>query len=104
MNEKDINEVYPVLLACNNNNIEMIKLLIEYANKNNIILKLNEENESRNYALLLAFNKNNTEMAKLFFDYADKYNIILNLNNKSKNGNSPLYGLVKIIILKWLNY
>ncbi|OUM63124.1 hypothetical protein PIROE2DRAFT_10437 [Piromyces sp. E2] len=33
---------YPLLSACNNNNIEMIQLLLDYANKNDITLEYEE--------------------------------------------------------------
>jgi len=34
---------YPLLVACDKNNNEMVQLLIDYANKNNIILELYEK-------------------------------------------------------------
>ena len=34
---------YLLLIACINKNIDMIKLFIDYANKNNIILNINEK-------------------------------------------------------------
>jgi len=43
LNEKDKDGFYPLLKATTKNNIELIKLLMDYANKNKIILKLNEK-------------------------------------------------------------
>ena len=34
----DPNKTYPLLWAIYNNNVEMVKLIIDYANKNNILL------------------------------------------------------------------
>eukprot|EP00833_Pecoramyces_ruminatium_P008837 jgi/Orpsp1_1/1182869/evm.model.c7180000082990.1 len=42
-NIKDEKGNYPLLLAIYKNNIEIVKLLIEYANQHQIILKLNEK-------------------------------------------------------------
>ena len=43
MNKKNKNGNYPLLFTISENNIEMIHLLIDYANNNNIKLKLNEK-------------------------------------------------------------
>jgi len=43
MNEKNQDGSYPLLEAIYNNNIEIVQLLIEYANQHQIILKLNEK-------------------------------------------------------------
>jgi len=63
---------YPFLWACYNNKIEIVKLLIEYASKNNIILKLNEINKSGNYILLCVCDKSNIDIVELLIDYANK--------------------------------
>jgi len=49
VNEKDNNGDYPLLSACRNNNSEMIKLIIDYANENKIKLKINEKNNNGLY-------------------------------------------------------
>jgi len=59
----------PLLYACGKNNIEIVQLLIDYANKNNIILELNEKDKDGNYPLLYACYKNNIEMVQLFINY-----------------------------------
>jgi len=53
---------YPFLLACNKNNIEMIHLLKDYADKNNIILELNEKDQYGNYHNKNNYNNNNNNI------------------------------------------
>jgi len=79
LNKKDRNGNYVLLKAINKKNIEIIKLLIEYANENNIILDLNEKNKYRYYPILEAINKNNIEIIKLLILYANKNNIAFNI-------------------------
>ena len=43
INKKNNNENNLLILATRINNIEIVKLLIEYANKNKIILELNDK-------------------------------------------------------------
>ena len=45
INKKNNNGDYTVNCAAINNNVKMSNILIEYANKHHIILKLNEQNE-----------------------------------------------------------
>jgi len=42
---------YPLLLAIIHSNIEMVQLLMDYANKNNIVLKINEKNKNEYFPL-----------------------------------------------------
>jgi len=49
LKEKSKNENYPLLVACYHEDIEIAKLLIEYANDNNILLDLNEKTNKGNY-------------------------------------------------------
>jgi len=51
LNYENINGVYPLLETIIKNNSEMVKLLMEYANKNRTILKLNEKDNDGNYPL-----------------------------------------------------
>ncbi len=53
------------------------QLLIDYANKNIIILELNEKDQDRNNQLLIVTIKNNIEMIQLLMNYMFKFN-----NNK----------------------
>jgi len=59
----------------------MVNLLIEYANKNGIILNLNKKENIEESSFILACRKNNNEMDKLMIDYAKKNDIILKLDN-----------------------
>jgi len=45
------NEHYPLLIYIANNDNEMINLLMEYANKHNIILELNGKNNKGQYPI-----------------------------------------------------
>jgi len=106
--KKVFGDFYPLLLACENNNIEMVQLLIDYANKINIILELNKKDSNGNYPLLWACNNNNIEMVQLIIDYANENNIVLEMlemNEKKKHLEIiHFYWPVKIIILRWFNY
>jgi len=85
INNKTKNGDYPLLKAIDKNKIEIVKIFIEYANKNNIIIKFNNEKEKKNinYSLMYSIKqKRNIEIIKLFIEYANKNNIILELNKK----------------------
>jgi len=58
---------YP-LYAISRNDIEIFKLLIEYANQHQIILELNEKNENGYYPLLEAIDYNNIDIVKLLIE------------------------------------
>jgi len=77
----DIIHFYGVLKK---NNTEMTKLLIEYANKNNIILELNEKDKDVIYPLIWSIDINNIEITKLLIEYANKNNILLKFYEKDK--------------------
>eukprot|EP00833_Pecoramyces_ruminatium_P008659 jgi/Orpsp1_1/1182691/evm.model.c7180000082261.1 len=66
-------------------------MLIEYANKNDIVLEINERNTSNGWFPFIwaAYNKN-INMVKLFIDYANKNNITININEITNNKNSSL--------------
>jgi len=40
LNDKDNNDIYPILKAVDNNNMKIVQLLIEYLNKNIFILQM----------------------------------------------------------------
>jgi hypothetical protein len=90
-NEKD-KEIgnYPLLESVVINNVEIVNIIIEYANKNSITLNINEKNKNGNYPLLYATDKNNTEIVKILIDYANKNNILLDINEKNNKGLYPL--------------
>jgi len=81
LNKKNRNGDSSIMIAIHNNNIEIVKLLMDYANKHNIILQLNEKNEDGN-SIMQAINNDNTEIVKLLMEYADNHNIVLELNEK----------------------
>jgi len=78
--------MYPLLKAIENDNIEIVKLIINYANENNIILQLNDKDDSGFYPILSAIIKDDLEILKLIIDYAKKNNIILDINEKDNCG------------------
>jgi len=65
LNDQNINDNYPFLLVNKNNNTEMVKLIIEYANHHKIILKINEMSKKKEYPLLLTTINNIIEIVKL---------------------------------------
>jgi len=60
----------------------MVQLLIDYADKNKIILELNEKDNDGDFPLLWACRENNIEIIQLLINYANENNIILELNEK----------------------
>jgi len=56
----------------------MVELLIDYADKNNIILELNKKDRYGNYPFLKAKSYNNTRIVELLTNYSPKNNISLN--------------------------
>ena len=94
INEKNIQEWYPLLYATCNNNIEKVHLLIDYANKNNIVLELNNRNLQGNNPLIWAIIRNNIEMVQLLIDYANKNDIVLEINKKNDDGVNPIFSAI----------
>jgi len=78
-----------------NNNLEMAELIINYANSNNIILKINELDMNKNYPFLLCIIKNNIDMAKLIINYSIKNSIKLSINEKNNFNYNPLLCSIK---------
>jgi len=79
----EVDNIYrnsPLLWGITYNNTTMVKSIIDYANKNNIILKLNENNYDKLDTLLLTILKNNIDIFKLIIDYINKNDIILKLS------------------------
>ncbi|ORX76179.1 hypothetical protein BCR32DRAFT_284430 [Anaeromyces robustus] len=50
-----------IVVSISKSNIEITKLLIDYANKNNLLLNINEKDKDRNYPLLLILINNNKD-------------------------------------------
>jgi len=86
INNKTKTNSYPFLRAISLNNIKIVKLLMDYANKYNIVLKINEKDVNGNSSLKLSITNNNIEIVKLLIRYANEHKIILNINEKNKNG------------------
>jgi len=64
LNNKNEMGYYPLLSAVSVNSIEIVKLLMEYVNKNNLILEINEKN-SNGCSPLLSISK---EIEKIQMD------------------------------------
>jgi len=73
----------PFLYDTNNDYIEMNLFIIDYANKNNITLNINDKNKDEWYLLLHEINYDNDKMVRLIIDYCKRNNIILNIKNKN---------------------
>ena len=54
--------------------------MIEYANKNNIILELNNKFQCENSPIIDIIYSNNIEMLKLLFEYAENHKVLINLD------------------------
>jgi len=69
--------------AVENNNVEMIKIFIDYADDHDIIIDINEKIMNDNIvdsSLLMAVRNNNVEIIQQLIDYAHRHNIILDIN------------------------
>jgi len=97
-----------ILLLILNNNVELLKELVECANKHNTVLNLNMKNHNDgNYPLIYAIYNVSLEMANLMIDYANKHNLILELIEENNeviyplllvSNNNNKYELLKLII------
>lgn len=85
-------------MATNKNNIEETRILMEYADKHNIILELNSMCNG-NYPLNTAITNNNNEIVELLIKYANKHDIDLEINKKAKQGFYPFFQLLLMKIL-----
>eukprot|EP00833_Pecoramyces_ruminatium_P013183 jgi/Orpsp1_1/1187215/evm.model.d7180000056150.1 len=61
----------------------MVKLFIDYADKNNIILELNEKTNFGNYPILKTIDNNHPGIVKALIEYDNKHNIILEVNENN---------------------
>ncbi|KAL6626038.1 ankyrin, partial [Neocallimastix sp. 'constans'] len=80
INEKDKNENYPLLKAVILNDIEIVKLLMDYATRNNHILEINDKNEDGYTPIFGVMDNNNFEIFKMLVNYAKNNSIKLLLN------------------------
>ena len=63
-------------------------MLINYANKNSIILELNAKDMNKNYPFLEAINNNNIKMVELLMKYTHKKQYYFRIERNNKDGNS----------------
>ncbi|OUM58125.1 hypothetical protein PIROE2DRAFT_21401 [Piromyces sp. E2] len=77
--ENDLNK--SVIVTVKENNISKMKSLIDFADENNVILKINVKDENNCSPILWTIYQNNIELMKLLIDYADKNNILLEIDN-----------------------
>ena len=81
-----------VIIHNASNNFNNLKVLFEYANKNNIILNLNDQHDKfYDYPFYAVTRANSIKLLELFIEYANKNNIILEINNKFDPKKSPTY-------------
>eukprot|EP00833_Pecoramyces_ruminatium_P004284 jgi/Orpsp1_1/1178316/evm.model.c7180000064811.1 len=90
INKKDSDGNSFLYYATKNDNANIIKLFIEYAEHHNVIIKINDRNNEGIYSFLNATSKNNVNMAKLLLDYSNENEIIININKQSLHNNYPL--------------
>lgn len=83
LNDKNRDGNSLFFMATEYNNIEIVKLFINYANNNKIQLNINEENNENIYPLLNAISRNNAEMVRILMKYADDNNFFLNINEQN---------------------
>jgi len=84
--------IYPIYKAYESGKIDIVKFLMDYAEKNNIILKLD------NYLLintLKSINYTNTDFFEILIKYATNKMIPLNINESNNHGNYLLLQLMK---------
>eukprot|EP00833_Pecoramyces_ruminatium_P017537 jgi/Orpsp1_1/1191569/evm.model.d7180000087059.1 len=67
--KKNKNDEYPVLYTTYNNNIEIVKILIEYA-KNSKKFSIIDDKSDTKYPFLYAIHFNNIEIVKILMEYA----------------------------------
>jgi len=86
--------------------VEIIKLLIQYANKHNILLDIDDQDRNGNYPFLIAVDNEDIYSMNLLIDITDKNNIIIDMNKTNVYNNNCLLlavdkkkeEIVKIII------
>ncbi|ORY43204.1 hypothetical protein LY90DRAFT_509840 [Neocallimastix californiae] len=78
LNERDENGWYPFYFAADHNNTEMIKLLINYAEKHQTELILNEVDKTGRFPITVIINNhNNPEIIEIVKEYVVKNDITL---------------------------
>jgi len=91
VNYKNDKGRYPLMCCCFNDNIKILKLLIEYAEKYNVKLIMNERNNNNANTILLDYEHNNSiEFIKLLIDYANRNHIVIDINARDRDGDHSL--------------
>ncbi|KAL6632915.1 hypothetical protein U3516DRAFT_885862 [Neocallimastix sp. 'constans'] len=70
--KKNENGDYLLMFAIANDNLEIVRLLIDYESKINAKLEINEKNKDGEYPLLLTSCKDSIELIKLLIGYKNK--------------------------------
>jgi len=85
--------------ATNKNNIELIKMIIKYANKHNVILRMVDYYDEDKICspLIYAFENDNLDMVRILMKYINEKNIKFNINYKvgSERKNLLSYAIEK---------
>ncbi|OUM58665.1 hypothetical protein PIROE2DRAFT_15999, partial [Piromyces sp. E2] len=91
----DINEIgiFSWFPLSNCNCLNLVKFILEYAYKKNVIININEQNDNdEEFFFNSICNLDNTEMCKLIMEYADNsHHIILEINKSNRKDNYPFF-------------
>ncbi|ORY39765.1 hypothetical protein LY90DRAFT_40939 [Neocallimastix californiae] len=68
----------------------MVQLMINYINKNNIELRIDEKDIDGDYPFIKAIESNNIKLVELILNYAIDNNIILKVNENDINNISEI--------------
>jgi len=85
-----ISHNYSILRCIDLGSEEMMELLVDYAIKNRIALKINEKSNCGNYPFLWSTHCNNIKLTKLLIEYGYLNDNNIETNFKKKGGNYPL--------------
>jgi len=88
--DKDEEGRYPFYCSIINDNINMVKIIINYANDKKFKLNIDDKGRNGWYPFLIAVYKNNITMTQIIIDYALQNNIKLNIYDKDLSGWNPL--------------
>ena len=95
INVKRNNGDYPLLCAIKRNDLDMMKLFIDYVKTSQVILILNDRNMENEDPLLCAVQNNNKKMVHLLMKYAKEHHIILKMNDHTNTKNGFLFNALK---------
>lgn len=106
INEKYSDGNFPLVHSVCINEIDIVKLLMDYGDEYNILLNVNGKDKEHYFPLMNALYCNNIKMVKLLMEYCDNHNIILNINEKFSKKLYPLkiasfknnYDIIKLLL------